>query len=209
MKPGAVQKIADDTERLFKKQAQEVASLAGHGRVIDFAAAQAAVADYKQAARSTSALPGDVIHGVLRTLARTAPEAIGTIANAVLHTVKQAERSTHASTAYSSEFHRALAGLSAHGVDMELVGQALQLWHRICAEACPPEPIVEVTSDGGLRFAWSTGRVYLDVEVYRDGTTEWFFKDRRSGQADGTDDERHTDLPPRFYDFVRGIDEHK
>lgn len=84
--------------------------------------------------------------------------------------------------------------------------QAFELWHHLCAKVTsPPEPIVEGTQDAGLRFAWNLRDAYLDVEIYADGTVEWFFKDRKSDQVDGTKDEREGELPDTFFKHLRGL----
>jgi len=96
-----------------------------------------------------------------------------------------------------------MAGLSKRGIDLALVGQALQTWHLFCAATTPPEPTVEQTADGGVRFAWNDGRLYLDAQVYADGSTEWFFKNFETGDTDGTDEERDTTFPARFFELLR------
>lgn len=107
---------------------------------------------------------------------------------------------------YSSSFNKALWKLSEHGIGTSLTLCALQTWHRFCAEANPPEPTLERTNDGGLRFAWtSTSRYYLDAEVYDDGTVEWFFEDRETEDTDGTSEDREADFPIRFFDYLRTL----
>ncbi len=107
---------------------------------------------------------------------------------------------------YSAEFNMASATLLNRGIAPKLGGNTLQLWHRICAELTPPEPIVERTNSGGIRFAWNAENRYIDAEVYDDDTFEWFFKNRQTGEVDGTVDEREPDLPQRFFDLLRQLE---
>lgn len=105
-------------------------------------------------------------------------------------------RHAEAQPKYSPEFHRALAGLHDH-VTPERASQAVRVWHQISAVCEPPEPLIESTHEGGVRFAWSSDQTYLDLEVHEDGF-EWFFRNRAAGTAEGTEDEREATVPEPF-----------
>lgn len=98
---------------------------------------------------------------------------------------------------YTAEFHRAMSTLEEH-VGQALAARAVRAWHEVSAATEPPEPIIESTQEGGVRFAWSTESTYLDLEVYEDGTFEWFFDGRSAGETDGTESEREVGLPAGF-----------
>lgn len=42
--------------------------------------------------------------------------------------------------------------------------------------------------DGSLHLAWDAGRHYVDVDVFTDGTIEWFYRDRTTETLDGPED---------------------
>lgn len=56
-----------------------------------------------------------------------------------------------------------------------------------------PVPVVAV-SDGDddgvtVNFSWDTGALFLDFNVFENGSFHWFFRDRRTKELDGTDDD--------------------
>lgn len=207
MNAAGVKKIAIQAQRDFESRVHRAQQPASTGQVLDIQSIRATIESIQQAAKVVQGPSSDNLQAAIRVLARTAPEALGAIAQAVHGAMAQAEERVPLRTSrYSAQFHRALSGLSKHGIAIELAGHALQLWHRFCADANPPEPIIEGTLDGGVRFAWSTTRVYLDVEVYLDGTVEWFFEDRETGKTDGTEDERDAQLPDQFFNYMRALE---
>jgi hypothetical protein len=196
------QKIASQNEQASKRLAQKVRSESGKGQVVDLESIRVTVGEMQKAAAAFQGEPGDNLQVALRIFARTAPEALDVISHAIHGAIKHINTGERADR-YSASFHGALSRLSDHGVDLELTGRALQAWHLFCAETMPPEPIVEGTHDGGIRFAWNTDRAYLDAEVYRDGSVEWFFEDRDTSDTDGTVDERERQFPARFFEYMR------
>ncbi len=101
---------------------------------------------------------------------------------------------------HSPAFHNALANLCSH-VTPSLAFRVMRVWHHISARCEPPEPILETVDADSIRFAWSSSKSYLDLEVYDDGTFEWFYSDR-SGTVDGVDgtkEDREEVLPEAFY----------
>lgn len=116
---------------------------------------------------------------------------------------------------YSPAFHNALANLGNWKVAPSLAFRVMRVWHHISARCEPPEPIIEMTEDEGVRFAWnseasyacSTPCWYLDLEVYDDGTFEWFYSDRTNGAVDGTQGAREEVLPEAFYQRLESLAE--
>lgn len=49
-------------------------------------------------------------------------------------------------------------------------------------------PVTIRGDDGSLHLAWDAGRHYVDVDVFADGTIEWFYRDRTTEALDGTED---------------------
>jgi len=104
---------------------------------------------------------------------------------------------------YSPAFYRALATLDTHGVGPDHAGAALALWWDLAAWCAPREPLVQVTGEGAVQFAWNRDRDYLDVEVHRDGRFAWYFHDRVAGPSEGTEDEPEATLPAAFWAHLR------
>lgn len=103
---------------------------------------------------------------------------------------------------YSPAFHNALANFGSWSVAPSLAFRVMRVWHHISARCEPPEPIIESIDADGIRFAWSSSASYLDLEVYDDGTFEWFYSDRSGTAADGVDgtkEDREEVLPEAFY----------
>ncbi len=53
-----------------------------------------------------------------------------------------------------------------------------------------PAPAADRGGDLGFYMAWHREDVYLDVDVAPDGRFEWFWTNRRTGEAEGSEDER-------------------
>jgi len=49
-------------------------------------------------------------------------------------------------------------------------------------------PMTQITSDGAVQLSWDSGRHYLDIDVYPDGSLAWFYRDRTTGELNGTED---------------------
>jgi hypothetical protein len=72
-----------------------------------------------------------------------------------------------------------------------------RLWRTLCVYAGVKLQAPAAGPGGELRFyfAWHREDVYLDIDLAPDGRFEWFWTDRRTGEADGSEDERLT-APP-------------
>lgn len=78
-----------------------------------------------------------------------------------------------------------------------------QLWARLQDEIGwePPLPMA-VNGQGGIRVAWSRLDWYLGVEIMPLGEVEWFYRNRKTGDVDGTKDEAEAILPNRFFELL-------
>jgi hypothetical protein len=56
-------------------------------------------------------------------------------------------------------------------------------------------PIALPQEDGSVHLAWDNGPLHLEVDLFQDGTIEWFYRNRKTNELDGTDDERASGLP--------------
>jgi hypothetical protein len=66
-------------------------------------------------------------------------------------------------------------------------------------------PLTQVTGDDVIQLAWETGQLYFDIDVFPDGTLAWFFRDRASGTAEGTEDEHLTSIPPEAIRRLKSV----
>jgi hypothetical protein len=51
-------------------------------------------------------------------------------------------------------------------------------------------PLTQPTVDGAIQLAWDAGRHYLDIDIFSDGTMQWFYRDRETKELDGSPDEK-------------------
>jgi hypothetical protein len=66
-----------------------------------------------------------------------------------------------------------------------------------------PEPLTQPTSEGAWQLAWGAGRHYVEVDVYPDGSLEWFYRDREAGAVEGTADGPIQRPPPELFEKIR------
>lgn len=100
---------------------------------------------------------------------------------------------------YSTEFEHALSHLEDHGISPSHALAVTGHWAMLVERLGPREPIVQITAEGAVQFAWNRGGYYLDCEVHSDGRLTWFFRDRSTDTAEGTDGEPEHLLPPEFW----------
>ena len=67
-----------------------------------------------------------------------------------------------------------------------------------------PWPTV-VPHDDRIVFRWDTGRKCLDVEVYRDNTLSWFYRDRITRQIEGSEEDRIHELPDEAVTLLQNM----
>ena len=64
-----------------------------------------------------------------------------------------------------------------------------------------PLPIIYF-SDEYIELAWNRPGIYLDVDIWPDGSLDWFFRDRNAGISDGNEP-RLRRLPLSFFRYLR------
>ena len=71
-----------------------------------------------------------------------------------------------------------------------------------------PVPQAGPTEAPGFLLVWDRGRHHLEIEIYDDGTFDWFYRDRRDESYFGDDglapDARPSDLMDRIHLFCNG-----
>jgi hypothetical protein len=82
----------------------------------------------------------------------------------------------------------------------------LAIWERaLLRQPLLRRPAVGVSPDGLIQASWSfqevPGRVFT-LEIHRDGTLDWFYRDPAAGIVRGTDDEATTELPDEALQFL-------
>jgi len=138
--------------------------------------------------------PKEELEAALRRLGSQAPSSLKNLANAFRALVSR--MGTH-SRMYSEDFHRALSHLPRCGASPQLSLVTLRVWHELSAHSAPPEPIIEAYEDH-TKFAWNLADHYLDLDIFENGTFEWFYRDAMSDEADGSEDPI-AELPPPFF----------
>lgn len=75
-------------------------------------------------------------------------------------------------------------------------GKVLQLWLRLVqvVGAGLPPPQAGPKDDGGFLMAWSLGNHYFEIELLEDGSHEWFYRERRSGDSRAQDSLRASEV---------------
>lgn len=109
------------------------------------------------------------------------------------------EFETRVERSYSENFYSALASLDAHGITSLHARAARSQWYLLCSRYVLREPIVQITCEGAVQFAWNRGRYYFEIEVWADGRLSWFFRDRDNDVAEGTDGEPERVLSATFW----------
>ena len=84
-----------------------------------------------------------------------------------------------------------LNGLSGNYADA-----ARALWGKL-VRSVPQIRIPQAgpTPDGSFQLVWDRGEHHVEVDVYPEGHLEWFYRNRRTGEVEGAD-EQIGDLPP-------------
>jgi hypothetical protein len=82
----------------------------------------------------------------------------------------------------------------------------LTIWRRaLSRQPTLRRPAVGFSSDGTLEVSWafsdSPGQTFT-LEILRDGTCEWFFRDTTAVHSDGTADAPDRELPPRAIELL-------
>ena len=90
--------------------------------------------------------------------------------------------------AFSDGLWEAMASLESFGVSPAHARLAREAWSLFAFTTPVREPIIQITSEGDVQFAWNRGRYYLDLDIHPDGKVAWFFRDREADDVDGTED---------------------
>lgn len=83
----------------------------------------------------------------------------------------------------------------------------MRIWWRASKQLgvdCPV-PITQATGEGNLLFAWDNGRRYIDIEATPQGRFCWYFRDRESGEVQGTSDEPVMDIGVDFFEKLTAV----
>ncbi len=93
------------------------------------------------------------------------------------------------------------------GVRTAHVDAVLSLWKVLSREVGMPmrAPLTQVTGDDTIQLAWEHGQLYFDIDVFSDGRFAWFFRDRASGTAEGSEDDRLTSIPPEALHRLKSV----
>lgn len=114
----------------------------------------------------------------------------------------RASTPTPSKVTYSAEFQRALESLESHGITPAHATEARNSWSFLAQTHPLREPIIEITADGSVQFAWTRDRYYLEIEVFPGERFAWFFRDRVENKAAGTEGEPTSELPEAFWGLL-------
>ena len=79
-------------------------------------------------------------------------------------------------------------------------------WDVLSEDVALPPPLGDLTADEDrFQLAWSYHHVLLEVEVHRDGSIEWFAKDRVGEACDGGDSDRDARIDPKIRPWLEKI----
>lgn len=86
--------------------------------------------------------------------------------------------------------------------DRQLAKSVVAFWRE--AKPLGPLPVpTAIPFEGSMHLAWDHGQHHLDVDLFPDGTFEWFYRNRSTNELDGTDESRATGMPEAFARRVR------
>lgn len=91
-------------------------------------------------------------------------------------------------------WQRFLDGLARPGgpCEIEHVAAVRAIWaelHRVLGVSLRI-PRTQPTAEGGILLAWDLGSKHLELEVFRDQSMHWFYRDRETNHFEGTDENR-------------------
>jgi hypothetical protein len=98
--------------------------------------------------------------------------------------------------------------LGLHGLKVGQVDSAARFWAAAKALTQRPlrPPQAGPTADGVLQFVWDAGEHHLDVDFLPDGTFEWFYRNRSTGELEGQDGcSDVTTVPTALRAFIQQI----
>lgn len=81
---------------------------------------------------------------------------------------------------------------------------ARRFWERLltCAPSSPLPVVYRGEDDVVVIFRWDTPRYLLEAEILASGEYEWFFKDRQTGETDGTEATPNVGAPTQLCRFL-------
>ncbi len=68
-----------------------------------------------------------------------------------------------------------------------------------------PVPTAIPSEDGSMHLAWDREQHHLDVDLFPDGSFEWFYRNRLTDELDGTDESRVFGMPDALARRIRLI----
>lgn len=104
-------------------------------------------------------------------------------------------------------FLASLTARVAAGAVPAVQRQALiAIWERACCrQPALKRPAAGFSSHGTLQLSWAfkdSPAKTLTLEILRDGTLEWFFRDTTTGRTEGTDEHPERELPERAIELL-------
>ncbi len=105
------------------------------------------------------------------------------------------------------EWERYLDRLPEEGVGItsQHVATFREFWKglNVRLQARLPLPVTQPTDSGAIQLAWNRGSYCVEIDLYQDGSYDWFFRDRKCNVIDGNPNSRASGLPKRFVERLR------
>ncbi len=82
-----------------------------------------------------------------------------------------------------------------------------RFWHSLRSQLSPDLPVPQAgpTEAPGLLLVWDRDRHHLEVEIFQDGTYDWFYRDRRSEAYLGDEGLAAEARPQELVEHLRGF----
>ena len=80
---------------------------------------------------------------------------------------------------------------------------AVRFWHSLRSRFSVPLPQAGPTEAPGLLLVWDRGRHHLQIEIFEDGSYDWFYRDRRNETYLGEEGLAFETRPQELLDRLR------
>lgn len=82
--------------------------------------------------------------------------------------------------------------------DQSLAARVSVFWRAAEAAVGPmtlPAPMAIPSGEGGAHLAWDAEQHHIEVDLFSDGSFDWFYRNRLTDEIDGTREDRASGMP--------------
>lgn len=93
------------------------------------------------------------------------------------------------------------------GLDPAHARAVREIWHELELGVGPrlPVPTLAPEDEGAVALSWSTADYYAEVVVHPDGRHEWFLRNHRTGEFDGSTAPQLGGVSHRFHGLLSSV----